>query len=283
MPILRSIKASPARSPSPAGSISEFLDRVSGIHRKWFDGNRFWQPWFRGLGDVIWKLQPRLFRLKREISQLLDEEEELRSEFRRRGMQLISGERPPQSDFEWYFLMQHHGVHTRLLDWTDGALTALYFAVEPFVQRERERNDAVVWMLDPSWLNDQTFKKRDESEGVALPEWDLSKEYLPEIFEDRKLRRTLPIAIDPSHISRRVAVQRSRFVIFGNRRDGLMEVARATRNPRLVKIPIAFDAIRPIQKQLETCGITRATVFPELDGLSRELRRIMQQSVSSLK
>jgi FRG domain-containing protein len=283
MPTLRNIKASTRGRPRPIGSISEFLERVSGIHRKWFNGDRFWQPWFRGLGDVNWKLQPRLFRLNREIDQLLDEEEELRSEFRRRGMQLISGERPPQSDFEWYFLMQHHGVHTRLLDWTDGALTALYFAVEPFAQREDKKHDAVVWMLDPSWLNDQTFKKRDEAEGVALPEWDLSQEYLPEIFEDRRLRRTLPIAIDPSHISKRVAVQRSRFVIFGNKRDGLMEVAGATRNPRLIKFPIAFDAIRAIQKQLETCGITRATVFPDLDGLSRELRRIMQQRVSALK
>jgi hypothetical protein len=87
------------------GSISEFLDRVSGVHRKWFTGDRFWQPWFRGLGDVTWKLQPRLYRVNRDIDQLLDEEEELRSEFRRRGMQLISGERPPQSEFEWYFLM----------------------------------------------------------------------------------------------------------------------------------------------------------------------------------
>jgi hypothetical protein len=174
-------------------------------------------------------------------------------------------------------------VHTRLLDWTDGALTALYFAVEPIARREDEKHDAVVWMLDPSWLNDQTFKKRDEAEGVALPEWELSQEYLPEIFEGRKLRRTSPIAIDPSHISKRVAVQRSRFVIFGKKRDGLMEVAMATTDPRLIKLSIAYDAIRPIQKELETCGITRATVFPDLDGLSRELRRRMLQRVSALK
>jgi hypothetical protein len=277
------MKASSTGRPRLIGSISEFLQRVSGVHRKWFNGERFWQPWFRGLGDVNWELQPRLYRVNREINQLLDEEEELRSEFRRRGMQLISGERPPQSEFEWYFLMQHHGVHTRLLDWTDGSLTALYFAVEPFAQRDTEKHDAVVWMLDPSWLNKKTFRKRDDAEGVALPEWDLSKEYLPVIFEGNRLRRTFPIAIDPSHISKRVAVQRSRFLIFGNKRDGLMKVARATTNPRLIQLRIAYDAIRPIQKQLETCGITRATVFPDLDGLSRELRRIMLQRVSALK
>lgn len=271
------------RKTKPVESISDFLERVLKVHRKWLSKDRFWQPWFRGQGDVTWTLQPRLYRINRETDELLAEEEELRSEFHRRGVQLISGERPPQTEFEWYFLMQHHGVHTRLLDWTDGALTALYFAVEPFARRETIGRDAVVWMLDPTWLNEHTFKKRDEADGVALPEWELSQEYLPMIFEDHKLRRAFPIAIDPSHISRRVAVQRSRFVIFGNKKDGLMEIARKTPNPRLTQFRIAYSAIRPIQKELETCGITRATVFPDLDGLSRELRRIMLQRVSGLK
>jgi hypothetical protein len=134
-------------------------------------------------------------------------------------------------------------------------------------------------MLDPEWLNKKTFKRRDEAEGVALPDWDLSKEYLPELFEDQKLKRTFPIAIDPPHISRRLAVQRSRFVIFGKKKDGLMEIVRETSKPRLVHFPIAYNSIRAIQKELETCGVTRATVFPDLDGLSRELKRIMQQRI----
>jgi hypothetical protein len=276
-------EGSSTKRTSPVESIADFLGRVSKVHQRWLSGDRFWQPWFRGQGDITWTLQPRLYRINRETEQLLTEEEELRSQFQRRGLQLIAGERLPQNEFEWYFLMQHHGVHTRLLDWTDGALTALYFAVEPLAGRETQKHDAVVWMLDPAWLNSKTFKKRDEAEGVALPDWELSKEYLPEIFEDLDLRRTLPIAIDPTHISRRVAVQRSRFVIFGNKKDGLMEVARTTSNHRLIRLAVAYSAIRPIQKELETCGITRATVFPDLDGLSRELKRIMQQRISGPK
>ena len=58
------------------------------------------------------------------------EEQDLRLEFKRRGSQL-AGEGKPSDHWERYFLMEHYGVPTRLLDWSDGALVALYFALKP--------------------------------------------------------------------------------------------------------------------------------------------------------
>src|SRR5690606_36926394 len=59
----------------------------------------------------------------------------------------------PRDDWEWLFLMQHYGVPTRLLDWTDSPLVALFFAV---YNVDRDDRDASLWVLLPAALNRQT-------------------------------------------------------------------------------------------------------------------------------
>jgi hypothetical protein len=66
---------------------------------------------------------------------------------------------------EWtsYFLMQQHGVPTRILDWSDGALIALHFAVnhKPFVPK----SDSIVYVLDPYWLMKHLEKEPDRRDA----------------------------------------------------------------------------------------------------------------------
>src|SRR5258708_26531383 len=168
------------------GSVSEYMAEVLKVRRAWkrkADRGFDWQPWFRGesKGDVITALQPRLYRRSAKIGRLLYDEQEMRLDFRRCGMQLIT-ELQPEDKWQWYFLMQHYGAPTRLLDWSDGALVALYFAVRNCAG---QRKDAAVYMLDPWWLNERVFKtlpvrKKDRPSGVALPDWDESDAYLPD-------------------------------------------------------------------------------------------------------
>ena len=58
----------------------------------------------------------------------------------------------PANNWDWYFVMQHYGAPTRLLDWTEGALHGLYFAL----RNNYGYDDAAVWVLNPWKFNKKT-------------------------------------------------------------------------------------------------------------------------------
>jgi hypothetical protein len=200
----------------------------------------------------------------------------MRVEFRRRGAQLIS-ERSPTDKWEWYFLMQHYSAPTRLLDWSDAALVGLYFAVSKRARNMDDNPDAAaVYMLDPWWLNEQAFKEvsplADEyrSLGPALPDWKEAEPYLTgDEFDNDEIAVKCPLAISPSHFSRRFAAQRSCFTIFGREKDGLNCVAKSA-DAHLVRFDIKKKHIPDIAQDLRWAGISEDTIFPDLEGLGRE-------------
>jgi hypothetical protein len=94
--------------------------------------------WFRGQSDATWGLIPRIWR--KEYSDA--NEAEMRLEFESVGHPLTQSG-AVHDKWHWYFLMQHYGAPTRILDWTVNPLVALYFAV-----RDSEA-DGAVWVVDP--------------------------------------------------------------------------------------------------------------------------------------
>lgn len=245
-------------------SLNAFIGAVVSIRNQWTRAvGKYFDPWFRGHRDAEWPLIPTLYR-----HDLAADEQDIRQGFRRLGIQFVSEYQP--DEWGWYFLMQHFAAPTRLLDWTDGALIALLFAVAPVNPAVSEvTSDAAVWMLDPWWLNLQVL----DLDTIVLPESGLADEYLCKVVDEMPHRSPeLPIAIAPAHIARRIAAQRSRFTIFGTAADGLERVG-AGRGSRLAKIVVERLAIRAIRNDLTTLGITETTVFPDLEGVSRELIR----------
>jgi hypothetical protein len=258
-------------------SLTNFVDQVIRVRDEWQAadiehakkcGEEEPDPvsvWFRGQGNARWLLRPKLYRhAKTKFN-----ENEIRTEFKLRGFQLMSETHVPKDDREWYFLMQHYRAPTRLLDWTDGALIALYFAVE---SQGPYRNSAV-WMLDPVWFNHEVLNEVDENnyvEGILLPHWKEAEPWFPEPFEE-VLHVTYPVAIDPPHVARRVSVQRSRFTVHGRSKRGLESFVVGMPKLRLAKFVIANRVGKLILDHLSTCGIMETNVFPDLEGLSKEL------------
>ncbi len=174
--------------------------------------------------------------------------------------------------------MQHSGAPTRLLDWTESALIALFFAVRGKVRPDEQ--DAAVWILEPWQLN----KFSADHDGVIAPgaeagmdpeDAKLYKPWLPNRYSGQKLRQRNPVAIYPTHFSRRISSQRSCFTVHGSVRDGFENLPSAVRR-YLRKVVIPCSAAHDIETTLSVAGIDEVTIFPDLDGLGRWLAAILR-------
>lgn len=263
---------------SPISSLTEYIERIKQLKKLWkIDKEARYgeieSVWFRGHEQADWKLIPKLYRPEYRDSS----EVEIRQEFQIRSQQLLQGGRLPTDKWEWYFLMQHYGVPTRLLDWTDNPLVALYFALHGPTSVDSEPDqDAAVWVLNSWWLNRRSIRGID---GPMLSDWDEAQPYLPNLedaFSGQEVRVRRPVAIDPPHVDRRLAAQGSHFVIFGTNHDLMrMKAARSKRERtrQIAKIIIRRRAARSITADLDLCGITRPLLFPDLQALGDDISR----------
>jgi len=112
-----------------ATSLSEFVAHTGKIAER-RGAPRSTQPlWFRGQASAKWPLLPKAYRRKGTDHF----ERERHRDFKLSAPTLLNGVpgyRTPASALEWMCLMQHHGLSTRLIDWTETATIALWFAVE---------------------------------------------------------------------------------------------------------------------------------------------------------
>jgi hypothetical protein len=166
------------------------MQRVTAIREHWFDDDDPWGPWFRGQSRADWGLSAKLYREYGNHRSIRDNyvEDEIREEFATRAPNL-SDTRFEGDSWDWYFLMRHFGAPTRLLDWSEGALIGLYFAVRD----NPGYYDAAVWVLDPYELNQRAIGLDwviPPSEP-GLPERDRRRiaGWLPGRFNGRRCRK----------------------------------------------------------------------------------------------
>lgn len=263
------MKNQAGRLPKSVSSIPKFCEWVEQIGNLFRDGDEYESPWFRGSGSQYYELVPGLYRSSQ--GRLKRADSELRSEFIRRALPMLA-DRVPRDDWEWYFLMQHYRVPTRLLDWTDSALVALYFAMTSWEGKPHsKRVDPLptVWALNPFRMN-----RRTGWEGAVVTEWKPLARYLPEPYFGRALPK-LPIAIDPKFVAQRMLVQHSHFTLHGGDTRSLGALAGALRlGDGLLSVTLNFEEAELDfhMQQLALLGVTETTVFPDLEGLANELR-----------
>ena len=226
--------------PPECRSVDELLKEISEFGDKY---------WWRGHGNKGWLLTPGIARHSKRSFSL---ETELRLEFENQSMFLVS----PSSQLaiaKVNFLMQHHGLPTRLLDWSTSPLVALYFAVID----EKDTNDACLWMLDPRRLNNIG------REPFPYISSDGNEELFAEGYD--KI-----LAIHAPYVDLRMKMQQSEFTVHGHYRA--LDVEDGVNLFLKKRITIRHELKAEIRERLKVLGVTRASLFPDMDSIAKFIK-----------
>jgi hypothetical protein len=217
--------------------------------------------WWRGHANAAWPLQAQVHRpnpndpKKRPYS-----ERELIGHFVSRAPSRSHRPCPADDDYiRWLFLAQHYGLPTRLLDWSENLLVAIFFAVT-----EHPDDDGCIWALWPTGLN-LAFKAADGL--VTIGDSRVAK-IARKAFTGKKSSMEI-IAIDGQEIDPRMLAQTSKFTLhsYNVRLDSLPDNERWLR-----KCVIARSAKAKIREQLSLVGVRRWNLFPDLQHLADDLK-----------
>lgn len=217
--------------------------------------------WYRGQANSDWKLIPGYLRLVRPLS-----ESTLLKRFKQSAAMLI--QKTPNKSFDWMFLMQHYGVPTRLLDWSESPLVALYFAVED--ASHNEGTDAALWSLRPSDLN-QNAGIKDADEEFFIPSFDdeLLSNYSLESLIQNKQTQLKPLATIATRNNSRIQAQHGVFTIHHHEKIPIEDVGSSS-HVRKYLIPNNFKSI--VKDQLDLLGFNRFQLFPELASIGHIIK-----------
>ena len=229
----------------------QFLDAVKGRVAEWG-----YEVWWRGHGDEAWSLRPTVYRAKHGR----DYENQISLLFRRGATTRHHSLPQPDDPAGWLSLMQHYRLPTRLLDWTESPLFALWFAV----WSESEK-DGALWALRPYQLNHHQLGQA----AVLNPLDPRAQALITPVFEGGGASPPHTVAVYPEHVDIRLAVQFSAFTLHGN--DVPLD-ALPNASDFSVKFTIPAEAKRPLAQTLDALGVRRSTIFPDLENLAAELQ-----------
>ena len=204
-----------------ADNLERFLQIVDAHHKPgWI---------YRGVADSSFALLPKVGRSEFRAQYSLKSEALLLRTFKQRAIRHVSPQ--PTSELEWLALGQHHGLPTRLLDWTYSPLVALYFAI-----KDHPAAEAAIYCRH-------------------MPRGDNS-------FDPFAI--TTPQKYYPPHISPRIPAQHALFTV---EPDPTVEPTIADG----VRIRVPSGSKTKLRERLSLLGFHDESMFPDLDGACAHL------------
>ncbi|MDO3627650.1 FRG domain-containing protein [Mucilaginibacter sp. BT774] len=199
---------------------------------------------YRGQEDADWRLMPRIARLS-VTTGFTDRENDLIEEFKLQGRSWIPND-VLNNPWDLLALAQHHGLKTRLLDWSSNPLVALWFAFE----KESTVKKRSVWILE------------------------VSKDELADIHKGSPMNQGKTKAFKPSHITKRITAQAGWFTTHKYLDDKGKFIPLDRNNTyvtKLVRLDIDNEKREEILLVLDKLGINSSSLFPDLEGLTQYL------------
>ncbi|EPN4952081.1 FRG domain-containing protein [Vibrio diabolicus] len=221
--------------------ISEFLQSVDAFE---------YVSYYRGHGDISWQLLPSIARIDHSVINVSEHlhwaglELDLMREFEKYRCALLS--KMPENELEWLIHAQHHGLPTRLLDWSTNPLKALFFAVE---NPDYDNVDGIVFGVEPA-LN-------------FVMERFLGANKFDKI-----------VGFHSSSLNNRVLAQEGCFTLFPlpEKWEPFTQISSSNNTvDYLASYVVPKEHKVALRKQLQTLGITHRFMFPDLDGLAKSI------------
>lgn len=201
---------------------------------------------FRGQQNN-WELLPSISR-KGLPSEILENETKLFSRFKKEGEPCLHI--PPNNDWDWLIVAQHHGLPTRLLDWSYDPLVALWFALE---KCNEEESNPEVWALKP-----------------------LKEDYIDNLDKSEPFRGTRTKIFKTNFSIPRVRAQKGCFVLFKHSPKfpkGFVPLERNTQlRKRIERVRIAKYARKIILQEIQDLGFTKEKLYPNIDFVAKKIK-----------
>jgi hypothetical protein len=206
---------------------------------------------YRGHRNVAWPLLPQVHRSEFDnfrtaaLAHSLQQEKAILDAFKKWSRPYLT--HVPNNDWEWLALAQHHGLATRLLDWTQNPLAALFFATEG-----PPDTDAAVWC----------YAHRGPSNGGK-----------PDPFSIPNV-----VWVQPPHMSPRIPAQAGSFTAHPSPE---MKLSWDPWTGPKLKLIIDAGSREVFRQQLADLNVHRAALFPSLDGVAEAINRRFSEYDSS--
>ena len=254
-------------------TINEFVSAVLDVRAEWYPKDPYPEVWYRGINDDELPLLPGAYWRSHcdETSLVLS--------FRAMAPLLVP--RTPEDDWDWYILMQHYRLPTRLLDWTENPLQALHFAITDVAVGKAP----CVWILDPLALNYSMHghefvyvpagQPRDSDFAAWLPP-ACGRGHAPTPAAGMFADNSKPIAIFPVRNNPRILAQRGVFTVHGTDEKPLEQLPLKDPSGRdgVARILVNTTKRLTLLDDLWTLGHTKTSTYPEADSISEDLKRL---------
>jgi len=216
-------------------TVSQLLDHAS--QRYFTEARGRWV--FRGHSDSAFELIPSVGRGDHTSKDRRKYEQSLFDIFCREARGYLN--LLPSTEWEWLSLAQHHGLPTRLLDWTHNILAALYFVVEANP------------LVDGSLFALRSITKASERVREGSP-FSIDK----------------PVKFYPNIITPRIRAQEGLFVVCAKLEARLDETLREDWELERLRIPASSK--ERLRYELFRLGVHASSLFPDVDGLAARLK-----------